>query len=375
MVDDKPGCATQSECRWLTGPPAATLTRFGEVPHYREGLYELTADTYAWMVPNGSWGETNLGLVCSGRESLLIDTGWDLRVGQQFLAACADVLAKAPVEFVVNTHADGDHCWGNQLLSGRPIIATAACAAQFDHFSPKSLLALKHGSRVMRRLPKHPLRLFNQYMAAMFAPYDFADVSLTPPTDVFSGEKQLTVGGLDVVLLEVGPGHSAGDAFVLIPERGVVYAGDMVFVGVTPVMWAGPVSNIERALRRLLAMPVRCIVPGHGPLATRADLQALLDYWEFVQLALRPLSEQGMHSTEAARSVLLSAEFQAQPFARWDSPERLVTSAWNLYREWGLEQVAPPGPLGPLNLMRMQAGVAQQLPGATPGVMHQLHSP
>lgn len=372
MVDDSSPMLTQQDCRWLAGPPLAATTRFGEVPLYREGLYELTADTYAWMVPNGSWGETNLGLVRCGRESLLIDTGWDLRVAQQLLSACAEILAEAPVEYVVNTHADGDHCWGNQLLAGRPIIATAACAEQFNHFSPKSLLALKQGSRVLRRLPKHPLRLFNQYMAAMFAPYDFGDVTLTPPTDVFSGEKHFTVGGLDVVLMEVGPGHSAGDAFVLIPERGVVYAGDMVFVGVTPVMWAGPVVNIERALRRLLALPVNMVVPGHGPLAARADLQALLDYWEFVQEALQPLSAQGLSSTEAARSVLLSREFQARPFARWDSPERLVTSAWNLYREWGIEQATPPGALGPMNLMRMQASVAQQLPTATPVVMHQM---
>lgn len=40
---------------WMSGP-SNTLTRFGEIPLFREGLYTIAPDTYAWMVPNGSWG-------------------------------------------------------------------------------------------------------------------------------------------------------------------------------------------------------------------------------------------------------------------------------------------------------------------------------
>jgi cyclase len=60
---------------WLLGPPR-NHTRFGEVARFREGLYRLTEGTYAWMVPNGSWGETNLGLIDCGSTSVLIDTCW-----------------------------------------------------------------------------------------------------------------------------------------------------------------------------------------------------------------------------------------------------------------------------------------------------------
>jgi len=52
---------------WMSGP-LNTLTRFGEIPLFREGLYSIAPDTYAWMVPNGSWGETNIGLIDCGGE-------------------------------------------------------------------------------------------------------------------------------------------------------------------------------------------------------------------------------------------------------------------------------------------------------------------
>ena len=115
-----------SQATWLTGP-GRSVTRFGETANFREGLYRLTPRTYAWMVPNGSWGETNFGLIDCGGKSVVIDTGWDLRCAREFLDGAAELVARSPVESVINTHADGDHCWGNQLFETVPIIATHAC--------------------------------------------------------------------------------------------------------------------------------------------------------------------------------------------------------------------------------------------------------
>lgn len=99
-----------------TMPTGAKQTRFGEIPTYDEGLYELGHDLYAWMVPNGSWGEANAGLIVGQGESLLVDTLWDVRFTRQMLAAMEPHTAVAPIKTVVNTHADGDHFFGNQLL-------------------------------------------------------------------------------------------------------------------------------------------------------------------------------------------------------------------------------------------------------------------
>jgi cyclase len=344
--------------RWLAGP-GRTRTRFREIATFREGLYDLGLGCHAWMVPNGSWGETNLGLIVCGKQSVLIDTCWDLPYTQEMLRICQPVLSRAPIELVINTHADGDHCWGNQLFEGREIIASHACVHQMHHLSPGAMRAMQRSALLMKHLPLGHIDTLGHYMHDMLAPYDFGGVRVKPASCTFSKERHLCVGGVDLVLTEVGPGHTDGDVIVHVPDRHTVYAGDILFVGVTPVMWAGPVANLVAALQHLLDLRPQMIVPGHGPLATPADVRAAIDYWGFLQEALTPRHRAGLTPEEAVRDVLRSATFLATPFARWQAPERMLTNAYALYREWGTVPSSLGGKLAQLDLMRRQARIAQ----------------
>jgi len=358
----------QTQAEWVVGrPEAAAPTRFGERPLFREGWYRVGRHCYAWMVPNGSWGETNIGLIECNGQSVLVDTCWDVRLTQEMLSLAGEVLARSPIEYVINTHADGDHCWGNQLFRDKTIIATHACIRQMRETQPHSLRALKLGSRLLRRLPLAGLDCFGHYMSRMFAPYDFAGLHVTQPHEGFNGQKGISVNGVEVVIIEVGPGHTDGDAIVFVPGERVAYAGDIVFFGSTPVMWSGPVERLVEGLKRLLTLEADVIVPGHGPVGTRADVDVVIAYWDFLQVELRRLSL-GMSPLEAAREVVFSAAFRTGAFASWDSPERIVTNAYSLYRHWGAG-VGTLGPLGKMNLMRQQAGLAFDLPDATPRAM------
>lgn len=354
---------------WLCGP-SATRTRFGEPIKYPGGLYRIARDTYAWLVPNGSWGETNLGLIDCGGSSVMIDTGWDLRCTREMLDACAAITSRSPIEQVINTHADGDHCWGNQLFKGRPILATHACIHQMHHLQPRALSALYHGSGILQHVPVAGIDRFGHYMREMFRPYEFGKVAITDPTEGFSVQKTLCIHGVDIVITEVGPGHTDGDAVVHLPDRRVAYAGDILFVGVTPVMWSGPIEKLVAGLNFLQQLDVDVIVPGHGPLATAAQVQSVLDYWHFVHEAVHACFQQGMPPARAARQIIFSPAFQRQAWAQWDSPERLVTSASTLYRQWGAPSSRLPAKLAQMDLLRRQATLAFDLPDATPLAMH-----
>lgn len=342
---------------WLVGSERQQ-TRFGDVPKYREGLYRLRRATYAWMVPNGSWGETNLGLIDCGGQSVLIDTAWDLRFTTEFICAAREILERSPVEYVVNTHADGDHCWGNQLFADRPIIGSHRCIAQMEHLTPRTLQALKMGARWAKHVRFGGIAELGQYIEDMFGPYTFEGIRLTRPTEGFSREKTLTLGGTDIVLREVGPAHTDGDVVVYVPSEKIAYTGDVLFVGVTPVIWAGPVENLLSGLRHLLSLDAELFVPGHGPLATRNDIQRAIDYWDFVQEGLHRRCRLGMHPAEAARSVLVDGAFRSARFAEWDLPERLVTSAFTIYRNWGCLENRLPEKVATMNLLRLQACLA-----------------
>lgn len=336
------------------------FTRHGEPAQFNEGLYKISKQCYAWMVPNGSWGETNIGLIeCNGK-SVLVDTCWDLPLTREMLHCMQPVIERSPIDTVVNTHSDGDHCWGNQLFQDKNIIATQACADQMHHMHPKSLSALQLSCKALKHVPFAAMDTFSHYMSDMLSPYQFSGIHITDPTIAFQHEHTLCINGKDVVLYEVGPGHTSGDAIIHVPDESVAYAGDIAFVGSTPVMWSGPLENIVAALQRLLGLNAKVMVPGHGPLASRDDVQHIIDYWHFVHEHIHQQFQRDKLPHEAANTVLHSRAFLESPYCRWLCAERMVTNAFTLYRQWGAELSSLPEPIGTLDIMRKQAVVAEQ---------------
>ena len=86
-----------------------------------------------------------------------------------------------------------------------------------------------------------------RFVGEALGPFSFREVRLRRPDRTFRGELALEVGGREVRLIEVGPAHTPGDLIVHVPDTRVVFAGDILFIGVTPVMWAGPVLDPDSA--------------------------------------------------------------------------------------------------------------------------------
>jgi glyoxylase-like metal-dependent hydrolase (beta-lactamase superfamily II) len=284
------------------------LSLLGQPARFAAGLSDLGEGLYAWLQPNGGLGESNAGLVVGDGESLLIDTLWDTRLTRRMLDAMAMHTAAAPIHRLVNTHGDPDHCWGNQLLAGAEIIATRATAEDVRGEDPRRLRLLALGGRLL----PGGLSAF----ARLLRPYDFSGIRVTPPTRTFEGTLELDVGGRRVELIEVGPAHTPGDLIVHVPDERVVFAGDLMFVGVTPIMWVGPVANWLAGLNRIIELEPRAVVPGHGPVTDLDGVRAMKSYWDFVVPAVRA----GQSAADIYRML-------PEPFATWDNPERIAVNA------------------------------------------------
>jgi cyclase len=356
---------SQWRCITATG---ATYTRYEEIPHFPEGLYEIGNQLYAWMVPNGSWGESNAGLIIGDGEALLVDTLWDVGYTYEMLQTMKPVLADVPLKYVVNTHADGDHFWGNELVANAEIITSEAAYEEMLTTLPKSLILLRKVGCFLSAARVLKADQVGHWFQTMMAPYDFARVNHTPARRKFTGELLLNVGGRAVKLIEVGPAHTRGDLLVYVPDAKVLYSGDIVFNASTPVMWAGPVENYLAALDRILAMEVETVVPGHGAITDKEGVRQVKAYWEYVAAEIRKRYEAGLPVEAAARDVVLSAEFTRRPFATWNSPERIMVNAHTLYRNFQGRTGHPKVP-ELLNIMRKQALLAQELPQAQPLIM------
>ncbi len=221
--------------------------------------------------------------------SLLVETLWDVPTTAAMLEAMDPFIAGAPIATVVNTHGDGDHFFGNQLVGEAEIVTSSASARQMAHHSLRTMLMLEHLARALSALPLQAAKQIGRWFEAMCAPYDFASVTPTPANRTFDGELEITCGGRAVRLIEVGPAHTAGDLMVHAANASVLFAGDILFIGSTPVMWAGPLTNWLKALDLIDTLDVDIIVPGHGPLTDASGVDQVRRYWTYVGEEARAL--------------------------------------------------------------------------------------
>jgi len=282
---------------------------------YTLGLHELSNGCHAYLQPDGGWGWSNAGLIVGDGASLLVDTLFDLKITQKMLDTMAHATEKAPISTVVNTHANGDHCYGNQLLSGKEIIASAATAHEMSEVPPAMLAALNSAPGDVGDLFRH-----------FFGEFDFEGIEPTLPTKTFTGKHSVTVGGRVVELVEVGPAHTAGDTLVFVPDARTVYTGDILFIGGTPIVWAGPLDNWIAACDLICSSDVEHIVPGHGPLTDKAGVTAIRDYLAYVQDEATERFNGGMDAWDAARDIALNG------FAEWGEFGRLAVNVDTVYR-------------------------------------------
>lgn len=296
---------------------------------YRKGVHDLGRGCYAYLQPDGTWGWSNSGLVADSGESLLVDTLFDLKCTREMLAGFrAATPAAQRIGTLVNTHSNGDHTFGNQLVSGAEIVASRACAEEMRQRPPEQLAAMMRNWQALGP----GAAFFHEVMGTRF---DFEGIALTLPTRTFERALELRVGGKEVRLVEVGPAHTGGDVVVYVPQDRTVFTGDILFVGGHPVLWAGPVGNWIRACDLILGWEVETVVPGHGPITDKAGVRAMKGYLDYVRDEARRRFDAGMGCEEAARDISLA------PFAGWTDPERILVNVDALYREFRRDKAPP----------------------------------
>jgi glyoxylase-like metal-dependent hydrolase (beta-lactamase superfamily II) len=288
---------------------------------YTKGLHEVGDGVFAYLQPDGSWGWSNAGLVVDGDSSLLVDTLYDLKITAEMLAAMRRATPAAQaIDTVVNTHANGDHCWGNQLVRDAEIIGSRRCAEEMVELPPSLLAGL------MASPPEGPT---GELLQRMFGAFDFNDIELVPPTTIFDGELTLRVGDTEVHLIEVGPAHTRGDVIVHVPAHRVVFTGDILFNGGHPIVWEGPVANWVAACDRIVDLQPETVVPGHGPVCDTAAVASEREYFSFLQREVPPRADAGMSPLEAARDIDLGG------YAALGERERFVVNVAAVYRDLG----------------------------------------
>jgi cyclase len=263
-------------------------------------VQEVSEGVFAYVQLDGSWGLNNTGFVVGRDAVTAIDTCFTERRSRAFVDTVA-AQTHRPIRTLVNTHHHGDHTHGNWLLPDATIVGHERCREE--------MLASGHVA------------------TGFFPGVDWGRLEVAPPFVTFEDRLNVYVDDLLVELHFLGPAHTTNDVVAWIPERRVLFAGDLVFNGGTPFVVMGSVSGSIEALDRLRAFDAETIVPGHGPVCDPGVFDGLEAYLRFVQATAAAGVEAGEAPLEAAQHADLG------PFARLLDPERLVGNLWRAYSE------------------------------------------
>ena len=230
-------------------------------------------------------GSSNSAFLVTDAGVLVIDTGQHPAEGRAMLERIRAVTAK-PVKWVINTHAHGDHYFGNPVFrdAGATIVAHRDTAAMMKaHF------------------PYETARRQAYFKRQNLNP---GEVALALPDTTFDSAMTITLGGRTVQLMYLGAGQNPGDTLVHFPHaRALFVGGPFARRNWSNTTFTPSVDGWIALLNRIAAMDVAMYLPGHGDLGTRQDVldeaKLLADFQAGVKGALA----KGMSREEMVRSL------------------------------------------------------------------------
>ncbi|WP_424185756.1 MBL fold metallo-hydrolase [Actinokineospora sp. G85] len=254
------------------------------------------------------WCLSNSGVIADGGEVLVVDTGATERRARALRAAVAAV-APGPVSTVVNTHFHGDHTFGNFV------------------FRPEATIVQHEGARAEAEFA-------GLHMSGLWPEVEWGALSVSLGGVTFRDTMTVHVGELRVELVHPGLAHTGGDAVVWVPERSVLFTGDVVMSGATPFCLMGSISGSLRAVELLRGLGARTLVSGHGQPGGPELFDVTESYLRWVQ----GLAADGVR--RGIEPLALARETDLGEFAGLQDPERLVG---NLHRAYAEERGLPEG--------------------------------
>ncbi len=240
------------------------------------------------LIENGGWDARILVcqngrlvqtfIIITERFVLLVDTVINPQTARQMLAWAEPYLAEGRQLLVINTHADYDHCWGNQLFAGETAVHPAPIIG--SHLSP----------------PKFQRDEANVYLAKMqeLEPEIFSDVVFTPPTLLIHDKCVIDGGDLTVELLPT-PGHTDDHYSLYLPEIQTVLAADAAELPYPVARVPEGLPQMRASLAKLAALPAEMVLYCHAPVT--AGRQLLLDniaYFDTIEAQCRAAIARGL---------------------------------------------------------------------------------
>lgn len=302
----------------------AAFAMQGAPPEFK--LEKLSERAYCLFGTGG-----NVGILVTGAGVLVVDDQYE-NVAQGIVDRIR-ALTDRPIRYLVNTHYHGDHTGGN------PVFVKFAEIVAHENVRPR---LLEYPETIRRTFPGR-VKAIEAEIATLKDAADPWRLSLekdlgllkffldgaekfqidkaAPPGITYDGRLRLYLGGQEVEIFHVGPGHTDGDSLVYFRREKVLHMGDLFFNGMYPFIDAlgggserGYIENIDRALA--LVLPDTRVIPGHGPTSDIATLKRYRDFLAELRRKVEKAVASGMSKPDAVRSIKMEAYPDIKPSFR-----------------------------------------------------------
>ena len=276
-----------------------------KIPTWEPGVQQLAPNVYSYVQAKATWYWSNAGFIVGKDYVVVVDSLATVDLTRKFRDEIRKVTDK-PTRYLINTHHHGDHIYGNHVFAEATIISHDYCRRE----------AMEQGIR-------DP-----DLMNTIFPEFDFRGIAITPADITFNNQLTLNMDGREIRLLYFGPSHTTGDIIAYLPEEGIVFAGDFIFLYSTPLGMEGSFAGWLRNLDAMADLGAQTYVPGHGPVCGVEGLDLCRDYLVLVQREAKKRFDKGMTVDEAVKDIDLGQ------FKQWPNHERILANLERLWREF-----------------------------------------
>ncbi len=242
----------------------------------------------------------NLGLVVGKDATFVIDAQYEQMAPK--IKAAVEAISKKPIRFVINTHWHFDHTGGNEFMGNHDAVIVA-------HDNVRKRMSTKQAV---------------EFLGMKFEP----SPEKALPTVTFQDGATFHLNGETIRVIHMASAHTDGDAIVHFQKSNVIHMGDLYFNGLYPFIdtySGGNVDGVIAAADKVLAMSDEAtrLIPGHGPLARKADLKAYRDMLVAISQRIKAHMKEGKKMEEII-AAKPTADFDAKWGKGFIPPARFV---------------------------------------------------